>query len=198
MPPCWQLGSTNISGANGGRDVEKTPPPSEVVPEVPEQIQALMKKAANGDKSTLPVLRELMKSPEAVDLLGGDLARETQLKLIDKLSGKNLLLKESIGKKLETMKAEIEGAQPTPIERLLVERITVCWLHVYYLEQRYSENECLRLDIGAYYERCLDHAHKRYLAAIRALAMVRKMALPALQLNIGQNQFNVAGGSTDE
>jgi hypothetical protein len=32
----------------------------------------------------------------------------------------------------------------------------------------------------------------RFLSAIRTLAQVRKLALPTLQVNIGQNQVNVA------
>ena len=43
----------------------------------------------------------------------------------------------------------------------------------------------------------LDRAHRRYLSAIKALAQVRKMQLPAVQVNIaaqGGQQVNVGGG----
>jgi hypothetical protein len=39
----------------------------------------------------------------------------------------------------------------------------------------------------------MDHAHRRYLSALRALALVRKLALPVLQVNIARKQVNVAG-----
>jgi hypothetical protein len=35
-------------------------------------------------------------------------------------------------------------------------------------------------------------AHRRLLSALEALARVRKLALPALQVNIGQDQVNMA------
>jgi hypothetical protein len=47
---------------------------------------------------------------------------------------------------------------------------------------------------GEYYQRRMDRAHAHYLSAIKALAQVRKLALPALQVNIAKKQVNVAGG----
>jgi hypothetical protein len=44
-----------------------------------------------------------------------------------------------------------------------------------------------------HYQRRLDHAHRRYLSALKALALVRKLALPVLQVNIAKKQVNVAG-----
>ena len=51
----------------------------------------------------------------------------------------------------------------------------------------------LSLELGTYYQRCISSAQKRYLAAIKTLALVRKMAVPALQLNIARKRGNVAG-----
>jgi len=45
---------------------------------------------------------------------------------------------------------------------------------------------------GDYQQRRMDRAHKRYLSAIKALALVRKLALPVLQVNIARKQVNVA------
>ena len=39
----------------------------------------------------------------------------------------------------------------------------------------------------------MDRAHRRYLTAIKTLAIVRKLALPVLQVNIAKKQVNVAG-----
>ena len=38
-----------------------------------------------------------------------------------------------------------------------------------------------------------DRAHRRYLSAIRTLAQVRRLLTPAVQINVGENQVNVAG-----
>jgi hypothetical protein len=44
----------------------------------------------------------------------------------------------------------------------------------------------------AHYQRSLSAAQKRYLAAIKALAVVRKHVVPVLQVNIARKQVNVA------
>jgi hypothetical protein len=150
-------------------------------------------RAQKGDRTALPALRELLQNPTAVDLLGGDLARQAQRSLINKLSGKNLLSQESLPCKLNLMRAELGGPSPTPLERLLIERILTCWLHLYHLEIVYAQNDSMVLDLATYYQRSLGAAQKRYLAAIKALATVRRLALPALQVNIARKQVNVAG-----
>ena len=49
------------------------------------------------------------------------------------------------------------------------------------------------LQKGDYYQRRQERAHKRYLSAVKALAQVRRLELPAVQVNIGQNQINAIG-----
>jgi hypothetical protein len=45
---------------------------------------------------------------------------------------------------------------------------------------------------GEYHHRRRDRAHNRYLTSIRALALIRKLAVPVLQVNIANKQVNVA------
>lgn len=178
--------------------MSKTAVLSEVLPSSCEEVLALVKKAERGDGSTLPALRECMKIPEVVGLFGGDLARNAQLTLIGKLCGKNLASQEALIGKLELLRADLAGQNPSSLESLLVGRIVACWLHLHYLEQIYSEREIENLKVGAYYEHCLDRAQRRYLSAIKTLATVRKLALPVLQVNIGQSQVNVAGTGIED
>src|SRR5262245_66143189 len=94
---------------------------------------------------------------------------------------------------MELLRAELAGANPTPIERLLVERIVACWLQVQDADARYAQAKNLSLAWGEYYQRRMDRAHRRYLSAVKALALVRKLAVPVLQVNIAREQVNVAG-----
>jgi hypothetical protein len=137
-------------------------------------------------------LRELLKEPALVDALGGDFAKQAQLTLIDKFSGQNLLFKESLPRKLDVLRDELAGPNPTPLERLLVERVVSCWLHLHYLEVTCAAKESMSLELGSYYQRSISSAQKRYLAAIKTLAVVRKLAIPVLQVNIAKKQVNVA------
>jgi hypothetical protein len=158
----------------------------------PEQLRILVMRATEGDEKTLPALRALLTVPEVVERFG-NLARHVDGMLSGKLAGKDLAVREGLAKKLETMRAELAGPTPAPLERLLVERIVTCWLHLHYLEVQCAGRESMALELATYYQRALSAAQKRYLSAIRTLAVVRKLAVPVLQVNIARKQVNVAG-----
>ena len=107
---------------------------------------------------------------------------------------KNKLSKEGVERRLEAMKQELLSLAPSPLERLLVDRIAVCWLQVQYSDMMYVQRleQGMSLEQGEYYQRRQDRAHRRLLSAIRTLATVRKLAFPVLQMNIGDKQINVA------
>ena len=151
-------------------------------------LLALMERAEKGDPTALSPLRELLKEPALVNALGGDLARQARLVLINKISGKNLLRKESLERKLDLMQADLAGSNPTSIEVLLVDRIVTCWLHLHHLEMLYAQNDRMTPEISTYFQKCIDRAQRRYLSAIKTLAVVRRLALPTLQVNIAQKQ----------
>ena len=163
-----------------------------------DELVKLVHRAEHGDERAIPALREILKEPKVVDLLGGDLAVQVQRTLIHKYSGKNLLSKEVLNRKLEVMRAELAGPTSTPLERLLVERVVSCWLHLHHLEAIYANKDSMALELAMFYQRSISLAHKRYLAAIRTLATVRKLAVPILQFNIAKKQVNIAGGAATE
>jgi hypothetical protein len=49
----------------------------------------------------------------------------------------------------------------------------------------------LTLQQAEFHQRRMDAANRRYLAALRTLALVRKLAVPALQINVANKQVNV-------
>jgi hypothetical protein len=44
-------------------------------------------------------------------------------------------------------------------------------------------------------DRAVDRATRRYLAVLKTLATVRRLAVPTVQVNVARNQVNVAGAS---
>ena len=95
---------------------------------------------------------------------------------------------------MELLRAELLGPTPTPLERLLVERVVACWLQVQDADVRYAQAKNPSFALGDYLQRRMDRAHKRFLTAARTLALVRRLALPVLvqQVNVAaQQQVNV-------
>ena len=167
---------------------------SEKLPESHEEIREIVRRAERGDKAVLPVLREICElGPELANVYG-DLAKRAQRELIAAMAGEDLLMRETVPCKLKAMKEELAGPSPTPLEKLLVERIVACWLALQHAELLWTQRSSGRVSVQEldFYERHLDRAQKRYLSAIRTLAQIRKMG-PAVQINVAEQQVNVVG-----
>jgi hypothetical protein len=178
---------------------EKTPMSAQVVVPVERKgakRQKLIERAAKGDRSCLPEIRALLtEDPEFLEDVGSP-ARWFQGIILKKLDKQHLLVGEAVRQKLDKLRSELEGPNPTPIERLLAERVCLCWFIMYYYETNYATAEDLLISQADYHQRKIDKAHARFLSALRTLAQVRKLALPALQVNIARNQVNVTQPSS--
>jgi hypothetical protein len=157
-----------------------------------ESFNDLLKRAQNGDTSTLPELWRAFEDPKLVESYG-NLARQAERSFIELVAVDNLGFKEALTRKMEILRAELGGPNPTPIERLLVERVVACWLQVQDADIRYAQAKNQSVKWYEYCQRRMNHSHKRYLSALKALALVRKLAVPVLQVNIAKKQINVAG-----
>lgn len=159
------------------------------------EINAIVRKAEKGDKTALAEVRELFTRAGTADLLSGNVAKESLRLLVKTTTGGNPVIREATERKFDEMRGELLGANPTALERLLVERILATWYHLHQLEAQYAGKESMSLALGLYYQKSMTAAQKRYLSAIKALAEVRKLALPALQVNIAKKQINVTAGT---
>jgi hypothetical protein len=95
---------------------------------------------------------------------------------------------------LARLKADLSGGAATPLERLLADRVALCWLDATTLDVRATLDKGLTRAQIEHAERARDRAHRRFLSASRTLAQVRRIRLPAVQVNIARKQVNVAGG----
>jgi hypothetical protein len=118
---------------------------------------------------------------------GGNLAREAERMLLDRLAPNNLAYREAVTQMAGHLRAQLGGPDPTPLERLLVERVVVSWLWMYQADMM-GALQTKTLAVGDYFERNVDRAHRRFLAAVKALAQVRRLALPVLLAQINVNQ----------
>lgn len=143
----------------------------------------------SGDRPPLPIVRKTTAD------FDGNLERLAREAIIQGLSGEEAGFQEATAAQLEVLRRELLGESPTPIERLLVDRIVACWLQVQDAEIRYArELQGERnLWLWEFHQRRCDACHRNYLAAIKALVLVRKLAAPLLQVNVAERQINVAG-----
>ncbi len=93
------------------------------------------------------------------------------------------------------LRRSLLGDVSTPLERLLAGQIAVCSLQLQIAEARYIDvvNGSSTFAKMQFYADMQDRAQRRYLAAIKALAQVRRLQLPAVaQLNVATNQVNLS------
>lgn len=159
------------------------------------EIDSILKRAQAGDTSCLPDVLDLLADPDCGPGFRagvGSSAEWLRQSLIKKSAGNNILAQEAIAQELDRVRMELEGPSPTPIERLLAERASLCWHIMNQYENTYANASGWNISQADFQHRKIDKAHARFLSAIRTLAQVRKLALPTLQVNIAKNQVNVA------
>jgi hypothetical protein len=163
-----------------------------------DQFRALVKGAEVGDRASLDQLREALKSgaypswSHSFVETYGDPATWLKRTLADVIGKKDLAIHEAIVMRLDQLRRDLEGAQPTPIETVLAERAALCWFIVHLYETSYMQAENMTINQAESRQRRIDAAHRRFLTAVATLARVRKLALPSLQVNIGANQINMS------
>jgi hypothetical protein len=155
------------------------PPKQDGEDQVLERLQRLVVRAEQGDESVLGELRAALDVNPWVWQRYGDLAQQSQAAWLQLVAGKNLLLLESTRRKAEQLRAELAGPGPSPLERLLVERVVACWLQTNFADASYAQ---LKGNSPAQHTAALrrqNSAQQRYLQAVKALAAVRRLLRPA-------------------
>ena len=121
----------------------------------------------------------------------GNLTEQTARQLINHTQSSPALA-ESLQTGYHQMQQDLGAAASAPLERLLIEQIALAWLRLGLVEYQYmtQHQQSLSLEQSRYWESRLNAAQRRFLRACETLARVRRLQLPALQLNIGQQQIN--------
>src|SRR5262249_23280182 len=153
------------NGASGGSVVAEQLQAVKVPSEMAElqamghaEVTALIRRAEAGDQATPPAVRPIMQSPR-VGRLFGDLARWGARSFTHAIAGKNLMNQESVAARLAKMRKDLSGPNPTPLEKVLIQRVVATWLQVQHAELVFAQAENVSLALGDYHQRRLDRAH---------------------------------------
>lgn len=141
------------------------------------ELRVLLRRAEQGDPSVLPALRALLDARPALWQHCGDVARLAEADWVDLIAGRDLLVRESLRRSLAAQKADLAGADASPLERLLAERVAITRLQVNHADSalaglRGQGATIAQLDMM---QRRQERTQRTYLAAIRELATVRRL-----------------------
>jgi hypothetical protein len=111
----------------------------------------------------------------------GDLAVQAQAAWVNLTAGPDLLLHESLQRFAEQMKSDLAGDDPSALERLLVERVAATWLQVNHADAAYAQAKGPGATVAVMTElqKRQESASRSHLAAVKQLALVRKLLKPA-------------------
>ena len=154
------------------------------------QLQDLVQRGMQGDREVLPALRTFLDTEPALWKEVGTFVEEVERTWMQLLTGEDLVAREILLRQLQALKEEVAGPMATPLERLLIDRIALCWLQVQQADLVAARQGPQR---AAWIEQRQDRAQARFLAAIKALAQVRKLLTPGplVQVTIAQQQVNM-------
>jgi hypothetical protein len=160
---------------------------------VQEQIRLLVAGAKVGDERTLPALRVLLsRRPDHLGKLG---IADFTVKAAAIAAGgaQDVLIRDLFVKEIEATAAQLAGPDASTLERLLCQRVALAHFDALHRDIAAIEaeaNNCSR-ERAEFLTRLRDRATARFLAACRSLAVVRKLALPTLQLHLNAPAANV-------
>jgi hypothetical protein len=175
------------------KDETKSAPSTKAEKKVPDsaEVSHLLERFGKGDKTALGPLIEFMKKYPAW-VAQTDLSVNAERALIKQITSQDGDLAKSILEvRQDQLRQELATLNPTPLESLLIRRVSLCWLQAYHADYLFAQHIHQGLMGTEYIQKYQDRANKRLLQAVKALAQVRRLGLPMVQVNIGERQVNV-------
>ncbi len=160
-------------------------------------ISALIQWAESGDRDALGQVLAVYAEIPTLWRHNEDMLRDgLEATLLDRLTGRDrLLTRKAAERDLARMRTDLLGEQPTPLERVLVDRVVIDWLASLEADCDRATWKSGTIADGEYRERRADRAHGRLMRSLRTLATVRRLAVPGVQINVAEQiqQVNLAG-----
>ena len=163
------------------------------------KLKELSAKAEGGDKAARAELRKAVceSSPEIVRE-ASDIARRGQWGLIKTAVAGEPLMEEALVARLNLMRLEIGGPDPTPLKVLIIERVVSCWILLELLEVLISaqltgvdKSQQLPHSFLKFYLGWQEQVHRRFVSTIKDLAKVRRLQSGVPSLHTSNVQINV-------
>jgi len=165
-----------------------------------DRLRELVKKTHKESPKSEDVeaLRGLFNEDPELWQAAGNMAKRTLDHLCRTYYQQSVYVQECLQRRVAEMREEFAYAQASPLERLLIEQILVCYVNLYVLEINSADKLCEAhsTNTGLYWDRRLTGAQRRFRRACESLARIRKLLrnTPALQFNIatsGGQQVNL-------
>lgn len=159
-----------------------------------EGVIAIVRKAdtANPTKETKREFSRMLQEQPTFWRVAGDVIEHTAQGMIKDM-GSTYAIRASLQVGFTQMRNEIAQHGDGALEDMLIQQVALCWLKLAYTEwqhKHYLMTGTTTIAQADFWERRLSAAQRRYLRACESLARVRRLRLPAVQVNIAEKQVN--------
>jgi hypothetical protein len=164
---------------SGAPDRPAPSPPADL-----ERLKEVLTHAEGGDDTVLPELRAALAAHLGTWEQYGGLARQARDAWLDYIAGDNLVLRESLTKRLEAFEEDLTAEQSSPLEQLLIGRLVACRLLTECADLISTRSLTGSESARRVARRRSEVAQRRLLAAIKQLSSVRKLLKPPQPLRL--------------
>ena len=140
-----------------------------------EDFESLVKKANGGNKAALVELRRVLDDNPHIWRAVGNLGLHARMALARSVAGGDELVYDSLMRYAYELETELLGPSPTPLERLVVQRIVACWLEANHAALKGSELAGTNGREAKHALQARESAERRLNAAIKSYTLVKKL-----------------------
>ena len=151
---------------------------------------AMFEAARRGDAAAVAKLPELIRQRGWVEWIG-NIAWQATRQIIARIAGGDPVLEAGLTAKARALWVELAGPDPSPLEKVLVQRIVNGWLTTHALEAEQAIRPPSDPKSALYLDRRVSQAQRRLAEACRTLASVRRLNVTVVMNVAGKQQVNV-------
>lgn len=161
-------------------------------------LTALLMREQEGDaaasKALIEVYNAVPRLWEELDVLRQTAERSWMDLTAPPIGSGRGFTREGIRRELERVRRDAAGAEPSPVERMLADRIALSWLQANHADSEYAQRlmEGMTFTASEFYQKRCERAQRQLLKAIQTLATVRRLLGPTIQVNMAEKQINLA------
>ncbi len=138
-------------------------------------MDAIVRKANDGDQRALAKLRKFLDKNPQVWQHVGDLARTAERAWIALVANGSSLATEAMQRQLTQLKQELMGDSTTVIEKMLSDTVMATWLELHYLRSVDADTRSRTVTQGSLMLKRLESAQRRHHNALKQLTQIRKL-----------------------
>jgi hypothetical protein len=168
--------------------------PGRVAQQEQNRITKIIDDANHSRKGSHAALCQLFDQYPELAKVAGEIAERAEDSILETATGGNVLVKESMRRRLVAVRASLAMPGDGALEYLLVDRVALCYLALNFAEQLRADKwrPSISTEAADFWDRHISRLNGDFLKACKTLTLVRRLLRPTVaQMNIAERQVNI-------